>query len=232
MPNKLIPRITNQVANLIVKLPFSAPQSFFKIYELGQYRKFLQQSGIKKYPQLEHRNALYESVHKSHLAGAPVDYLEFGVFEGESIKKWSGLNAHPDSRFFGFDSFEGLPTDWEGLPKGHFETKGEPPKINDPRVKFIKGWFNDTLPAFLQTFSLKNRLIIHYDADLYSSTLYVMATLHNMVQPGTIIIFDEFDSVLHEFRAFKDYNMSFNRSWTPCGWSRCCERHQMAFIAK
>src|SRR5580704_10061871 len=134
MRNKLLPRITNQIASLIVKLPFSAPQSVFKIYQLGQYRNFLRNSGIQKYPLLENRNALYEYIHKNHVGGSAIDYLEFGVFEGESIKKWMELNAHQDSRFFGFDSFEGLPTDWEGLPKGHFATKGEPPKTNDKRA--------------------------------------------------------------------------------------------------
>ena len=46
------------------------------------------------------------------LAEEPIDYLEFGVRYGDSLFKWSGLNAHPDSRFIGFDSFEGIPEDW------------------------------------------------------------------------------------------------------------------------
>jgi hypothetical protein len=99
MRNKLLPRITNQICSLIVKFPFSAPQSVFKIYQLGQYRKFLRNSGIQNYPLLEDRNALYEYIHKNHVGGSAIDYLEFGVFEGESIKKWMELNAHQDSRF-------------------------------------------------------------------------------------------------------------------------------------
>ena len=59
------------------------------------------------------RAEMYRYVHESCIRADAVDYLEFGVFQGESIRQWAGLNKHKDSRFFGFDSFEGLPEDWE-----------------------------------------------------------------------------------------------------------------------
>ena len=81
----------------------------------------------------------------------PILFLEFGVFEGNSIRRWAKLNSHPESRFVGFDSFEGLPTKWRQRPAGHFSTGGQPPDIDDPRVSFVKGWFHDTVPGFLDT---------------------------------------------------------------------------------
>ena len=84
---------------------------------------------------------------------APIDYLEFGVFQGESMRHWVTLNQHPDSRFYGFDSFEGLPEDWKRfdgqMVKAHFDVKGSVPDIDDPRVSFVRGWFQETVDEFL-----------------------------------------------------------------------------------
>lgn len=103
-------------------------------------------------PVFPDREALHR--HVNDLApGAPVDYLEFGVFQGDSIRLWSQMNTNPESRFIGFDSFEGLPVAWgNSMKAGSFSTSGVVPEIADPRVSFQRGWFNDTLPQFLATF--------------------------------------------------------------------------------
>ena len=159
------------------------------------------------------REKMYDYLNSEVLRGGPVDYLEFGVYQGYTIKYWSTINANPSSRFYGFDSFEGLPEDWAGafirVPKGTFNTDGAIPEIDDSRVTFHKGWFQNSLPPFLETFQAQNRLLIHCDADIYTSTLYVLCTLHNLLKPGTLIIFDEFSGATDEFRAVTDYTSSF-----------------------
>jgi O-methyltransferase len=57
------------------------------------------------------------------------------------------------------------------------------------------------------------QLIIHNDSDLYSATLYVLTCANSIIVPGTVIIFDEFYSVMHEFRALEDYCASYMRSY-------------------
>ncbi len=47
--------------------------------------------------------------------------------------------------------------------------------------------------------------MINVDADLYSSTKFVLDTLQGAIKPGTIIIFDEFCDRLHELLAFSDF---------------------------
>jgi hypothetical protein len=89
-----------------------------------------------------------------------MDFLEFGVFEGASLRSWSALNRNPETRFWGFDSFEGLPEDWHsGKEKGTFSTEDKVPELGDPRVQYVVGWFQQTLPQFAASYH--DRLMIH-----------------------------------------------------------------------
>lgn len=180
----------------------------------------LLKSWIKKYqphPYFRWRSELYEHVSRSIGNDVPISYLEFGVYKGETLLNWIRLNSNPRSEFFGFDSFLGLPEDWVNLRNirktGTFSTEGQEPKIEDGRVKFVKGWFQDTLPSFLDGFSSEKQLVIHCDADLYSSTMYVLCKMDTCIGPGTVLIFDEFATMLHEFRALDDYSTSFRRKY-------------------
>ena len=166
------------------------------------------------------RFELYEFVNSS-LSTKPIDYLEFGVYKGASILKWAEINKHPDSRFYGFDTFEGLPESWDNVrlthPQGTFDIHGNVPKSNDGRVKFVKGLFQDTLRPFLETFTTKNNLIVHNDSDLYSSTLYCLSQMDSILRKGSVLIFDEFFCAPHEFQAFIDYARAYRRKYRVLG---------------
>ena len=60
------------------------------------------------------------------------------------------------------------------------------------------------LGRFYSIFAPRSRLVIHNDSDLFSPTLYTLATLDPILQPGSILIFDEFANPLHEWCAFSD----------------------------
>lgn len=140
------------------------------------------------------------------IGSRPVLYLEFGVFEGNSIKYWSKLLRHSDSQLHGFDSFEGLPESFDErlrLPRGAFNVGGQIPLVDDPRITFHKGWFADTLPKF--QVPRHDRLVITLDADLYSSTRTVLEYLDPWIVPGTFIYFDDFAHMEHEPKAFDEY---------------------------
>lgn len=156
------------------------------------------------------RGAFYATIDQECRLGGPIDYLEFGVYQGESIRWWAQRNEHAESRFVGFDSFEGLPEDWnKAMPKGHFSTEGRTPQIDDPRVSWQAGWFNETLLPFLEGFQARERLVLHLDADLYSSTLYVLTTMARYLRVDDVLIFDEFSDVVHEYRALVDFCAAF-----------------------
>jgi len=63
------------------------------------------------------------------------------VFKGDSMRYWSGMLNHHETRLHGFDSFQGLPEDFDVYGpyiKGAFDVNGEVPHIEDSRVEFIK----------------------------------------------------------------------------------------------
>lgn len=61
------------------------------------------------------------------------------------------------------------------------------------------------------------RLVVHLDADLFSASLFVSSTLDPIMRPGTVIIINNFNSVLGTFRAFSDYIEAFQRDYTILG---------------
>jgi O-methyltransferase len=137
-----------------------------------------------------------------------ITYLEFGVFQGRSIKRIAERFPHPDARFIGFDSFEGLPEHWGGIRGlGHFSVDGAIPSVTDERISFVKGWFQDTLPDFLASHPpLTGPVLVHYDADLYSATLFLLTTLWHHC-PNYYFLCDEFYS--DEAVAMHDFSLAY-----------------------
>jgi hypothetical protein len=115
-------------------------------------------------------------------------WLEFGVFQARDIRV---LSSYTSGKVYGFDSFEGLPEDWTFFQrKGRFSLDGKLPSV-PANVELIKGWFQDTLPEFLEN-NDGPVSFLHIDSDLYSSANYVLTTLVHHIVPGTIVLFDDF----------------------------------------
>lgn len=155
------------------------------------------------------RYDMYHYLLKKEKLDSAIDYLEFGVAFGLSFKWWVENNKSPESRFWGFDTFEGLPEDFNFMKKSEMSTEGKIPQLDDCRHIFFKGLFQDTLPDFLKSYNPGKRKVINLDADLYSSTLFVLASIAPYLNKGDIILFDEFGVPMHEFRAFEDFFNSF-----------------------
>ena len=161
------------------------------------------------HPSFSNRDEMYKSLISS--IQGDFDYLEFGVASGESMKVWLKEEHTPKSRFYGFDTFEGLPEAWGDIQKGTYTNEGKIPNLSDPQLKFVRGLFQDTLPAFLNENKLQHPLVVHMDADLYSSTQFVLSHLNSILRAGDFLIFDEFACIRrskHEFRAFLESQVS------------------------
>ena len=96
-------------------------------------------------------------------------WLEFGVSIGTSTATLAECAAAADARLYGFDSFEGLPEEWvvsddETWSKGAFT--GRPSEVPS-NVELVDGWFEDTVPGFVEFHLLKGP--VYDDHTLYSS---------------------------------------------------------------
>lgn len=191
--------------------PFSG--FFITLYYLSKLSKWAAETKMPEfndfYSKKHDYNKRYD-LYKHIIESENLDeiyYLEFGIAKGHSFKWWLENSTNKNSRFAGFDTFEGLPEDWGFFKQG--EMVGGIPEISDKRCEFRKGLFQDTLPLFLKEFDAGLKKVVHLDADLYSSTIFVLTSIAPLLKKDDILIFDEFNVPLHEFKAYTEFISSF-----------------------
>lgn len=197
-------------------------EHFLKLAMLPVFAKWCKVHLSSPYIELNNsREELYEYVGTTQaLDKSAIVYLEFGVYKGDSFQWWLQFNKNSGSNFVGFDTFTGLPEDWGKSLKGSYHPGDNAPKAIDSRAKFIKGLYQDTLRGWIdknQALFLHPLKVIHMDSDLYSSTLFVLATMHEYFRKGDILIFDDFNCVWHEFRAFHDFSLAYRLDYSLVG---------------
>lgn len=123
-----------------------------------------------------------------------------------------------------FDSFQGLPEDWRpDFPAGRFAEQEMPRDI--PGATIVPGWFMDTVPDYDWPDDLA---LVHFDADLYSSTLTCLSSIGPFIKPGCILVFDEFHGftddlmgdVPGEQQAWREYAEAVEFEWDVIGRGR------------
>jgi hypothetical protein len=140
--------------------------------------------------------------------GPAGDYYEFGLYRGYTF--WYAQQAAARAgletmRFFGFDSFAGLP-DVEGEDKkagifisGDYGcTRNEVEKqltergFDWSRAALTEGFFDTSLtPETKHRLQAGSAALVMVDCDLYQSTVPVLAFLADRLQDGTIVLFDD-----------------------------------------
>jgi O-methyltransferase len=139
------------------------------------------------------------------------DYLEFGMFKGYAF--WHAQQAArrhgaAGMRFFGFDSFAGLPevegvdrTDHDEFYKGQYCCPKEAVVANLnargvdwSRTFLIEGYFRDSLtPDLRRRRRIERAAIVLVDCDLYSSTREVLDFVAPIMFDKTILIMDDWN---------------------------------------
>lgn len=159
-------------------------------------------------------------------------WLEFGVYKGESLNY---IASKTDKSVHGFDSFLGLPEDWNSEhKKGHFRVKnGKVPRVKS-NVILHKGWFNKTLPEFIDSLDKEGIALMHIDCDLYSSAKEVFDKLGDRIHPGTVILFDEYYNYPgwreNEFRVFNEYCLKNGVRFEYIGYNSQAEQTAVKIV--
>ena len=136
----------------------------------------------------------------------PGDLIETGAWRGgttifmRAVLKVHGVN---DRTVWVADSFEGLPrpasdTDGDDLSRvKYLKVSLETVRANferfdllDDQVRFLQGYFCDTLPNA----PIDQLAILRLDGDLYSSTMDSLRNLYHRVSPGGYVIVDDYHS--------------------------------------
>ena len=165
-------------------------------------------------------------------------YLEMGVCTGRTINFIAALN--PEKVIYGFDSFEGLPSDWvradASVPEKTFAFKIPqmlPAVLHN--VKLVKGMFKETLPKFKEL-CLKNTPIafIHIDCDVYEATKTVFDILGDNLIPGSVIVFDEYYNYPgyehHEYKAFQEFLQKAEKKAKPLAFNQYFEQASFVIV--
>lgn len=146
------------------------------------------------------------------------DYVECGVWRGgASIFAKAVLNVLGDLQraVWLADSFEGMPVQKEAdmedfaLAGNKYLTVSlEDVKENfrrfgllDDKVRFIKGWFCDTL----RDAAIENIAVLRLDGDYYSSTMDALNALYHKVSVGGYIIVDDYESFASCRKAIQEF---------------------------
>lgn len=136
----------------------------------------------------------------------PGDFIETGVWRGGTAIFFRALlKAHnvADRNVWLADSFEGLPAPksgddgWDMSQNDYLKVSMEKVKSNferfgllDDQVKFIPGWFSESLPKA----PVQKLAILRLDGDLYSSTMDALTNLYHKVSKGGFVIVDDYFS--------------------------------------
>jgi len=136
------------------------------------------------------RDNLINSVDSCGIDG---EWAEFGVKDGWSFNH---IREHMPAgkTLHGFDTFEGLPEEWDigtkvPYPAGILRAK-KIPKDTDNK-KYWVGLFSDQIPAYRKNYH-DNMAFVHIDGDLYSSCNDVLYGLNDRIISGTVLVFDDF----------------------------------------
>ena len=149
---------------------------------------------------IDDRPISFLPAHYDTFASVPGGFwVEFGVFRGNTLEA-AHANLSKQQKFTGtiagFDSFEGLPEDWlRHFKAGSFGEQKDlftmVRKRLPDEIELHKGWFQDTIPAFLTAHPEEPAAVVHLDGDLFVSATIPLSTLDERIIPGTHLIFDE-----------------------------------------
>ena len=166
-------------------------------------------------------------VFTNHLVG---DYYEFGVYKGDGLTAsyeaytkflaWLRGQTHSDepwrralaepylgehpARFFGMDTFEGIPANAERsriFDAGTFASGRESVEhrcslagLRSPQLVLVPGLFAETQDQVRTSANGRPAAIVNIDSDLYQSAIDALDAVMPVLQQGTVLMFDDYNA--------------------------------------
>jgi O-methyltransferase len=185
---------------------------------------------------------LHDCVADVIASGVPGDLIETGVWRGgAAIFMRAALKAYgvTDRLVWAADSFQGLPKPDEAYPvdrgdahwtfaelavsleqvQRNFERYG----LLDDQVRFLAGWFKDTLPRA----PIERLAVLRLDGDMYESTTVALTALYPKLSVGGYCIVDDYGYIASCRSAVEDYRRNHGISepiraidWGGVFWQR------------
>ena len=174
--------------------------------------------------------------------GVPGDFVEAGAWRGGASLLLRGVLAargDRERRVYVADSFQGLPPpDADRYPEdagdvNHLEKELAVPLeevtanferygLLDDQVRFVQGWFKDSLPGLAD----REWALIRLDGDLYESTMDGLRNLYPRLQPGGFLIVDDYGfdncrAAVEDYRREHEISEPIQRiDWVGAFWRR------------
>ena len=219
-PGKPISNIGRRFRNLLIDLfrkqslllvkvkPFDA-----KVRDEGIDRPIIGFTMVGR-KRLDNVQACIEDVLKNNIPG---DFIETGAWRGGTtifMRALLKIHGVTDRVVWVADSFEGMPVPknvQDGDDLSHLDSLSvsldtvksnfEKFDLLDDQVRFLKGWFCDTLPGA----PIDEIAILRLDGDLYHSTMDSLTNLYHKVSKGGYVIIDDYYSWPECGRAVTDF---------------------------
>lgn len=175
--------------------------------------------------------------------GVRGDFIETGVWRGGTcIFMRATLSAYGDAErtVWVADSFAGLPkpdadqyphdrgdSHWTArvlaVSRKDVEANFKRYGLLDGQVRFLEGWFKDTLPSA----PIEELAIVRLDGDMYESTMDGLRDLYPKLSVGGHLIVDDYGAIPACRQAVEDYRAEFGITeeletidWTGVSWKR------------
>lgn len=191
---------------------------------------------------LDHLQTCVEAIVRDGVEGA---LIETGVWRGgASILMRATLRSlgADEREVWLADSFQGLPPsrpgeypadagsdehfafDFLAVSEGDVRRAFERYGLLDEQVRFLRGWFSDTLPP------LRGRhrwSLLRLDGDMYESTIVALESLYPDLSPGGFVVIDDYGAIpqcrqaVEDFRAANGIEDPIEQiDWTGASWRR------------
>ena len=188
---------------------------------------------------LDHLHQCLEMIRRENIPG---DVIETGVWRGGAtvfMRGYWAAHGVTDRTVWVADSFAGLPEPSVAEDIGYDLSAAKEPGLAidqgrvealfarydllDDQVKFLPGWFHDTLP----TAPIERLALIRLDGDLYESTFDALDALYDRLVPGGFLVVDDYGALppcrqaIDDFRAQRGITAPMEMiDWTGCAWRK------------